>query len=127
MSIEESSHFSQRCAGFHVNEVIVETVFVLKIVRQKTQRVAYTLQNLRGRAKTAMVADAQARQAKSRGCDAGHGTRVVSIRQSAVLHLARFRACFKPEKIEGRALNFVQQFFVGPLIRRSRGLDECFL
>src|SRR5580692_2404929 len=114
-------------AGFHVDEVIVKTVLVLEVVREKTKRAANALENFLLRAKAAMVADAEACQTKASGGDARHGARVVPIRQRAVFHLPRFRARLKPEKIERCALNFVQQFFVGALIRRSSRLDEFLL
>src|SRR5580704_10712691 len=114
-------------AGFHVNEVVEKTVFVLEVVGEKAQRAEDALANLRGFSESPAVADAQARQAKSRGGDAGHGAVIISVGQRAVFHLAGFRAGFKPEEIETGALDLIQQLVVGPLIRRSGGLDEWFL
>src|SRR5579872_5318993 len=102
-------------------------MFVLEIVREKTERVADACEDISTLSKAASVADAEARQAEAGGCNAGEVARVVSFGQSAVLYLARFRAGFIPEKVKGRALNLIQQFFVSSLIRRSSGRDEFLL
>src|SRR5580693_2418927 len=101
-----------------MDEVVEEAVLVLQVVREKSQRVADTRENIRGRAKTAMIADAQGRQTKPGGGDAGHGACIVAVRQRAVFHLPGLRTCFEPEKIKGSALNLVQQLVVSSLIRR---------
>src|SRR5271157_2314531 len=70
-------------AGFHVDEMEEEAVFVLEVVCKKAKGVADAGENVRGRGKTAMVADAQARQAESSCGGAGHGALVISIGESA--------------------------------------------
>src|SRR5205809_436283 len=59
--------FGPAIAGFHVDEMKEETMLVVYVVGQEAQRVAKALGNLCGFPVTAMVANAKAGQAKSRG------------------------------------------------------------
>src|SRR5271168_4876884 len=49
--------FLPALASLHVDEVVEETVFVLEVVREKTQRVADALANLRGLSETSAIAN----------------------------------------------------------------------
>src|SRR5207244_12206248 len=47
-----------------------------------------------------------------------------AIGQSAILHLSGFLACFSPEGLESRTLNFVQELGVRSFVRRAFWLQE---
>ena len=100
---------------------------VLKAVENVNGEIADALANFLGLSEASAIANTQARQSESRGRDAGHGACIVPIRERPVFHLPGCRACLKPEKIKSRALDFIQQFLVGALIRRRGRRDECFL
>src|SRR5580700_7344809 len=54
--------FLPALAGLHVDEVVVEAVFVLEVVCEKTERAANAREDISRFSKTSAVADAQARQ-----------------------------------------------------------------
>src|SRR5438552_16134165 len=54
----------------------------------------------------------------------GVQTCALPICQSAILHLSGFLACFIPEELESRTLNFVQELGVRSFVRRAFWLQE---
>src|SRR5205807_10629621 len=72
----------------------------------------------------ALIADAQAGQAKSRCRNAGHLSRIASVSQSAIFYLACLLASLVPEEIERGALNLVEKLFVSSLVGFTCGLNE---
>src|SRR5207253_1693213 len=108
----------------HVDEVVEETMLVGQIVGEKFQRLADSLENFLMLPVFALIADAQAGQAKSRGGDAGHFSRIISISQRAVFYLAGLLARLAPEEIERGALNLVEKLFVSSLVGFACGLNE---
>src|SRR5213080_4781233 len=99
-------------------------MLVGQIVGEKFQRLAHSFQDFRILPVFALIADAQAGQAKSRGGDAGHFSRIVSISQRAIFYLARLFARLAPEEIERGALNLVEKLFVSSLVGFACGLNE---
>src|SRR5205807_2485783 len=87
-------------AGFHVDEMEEESVLVVQVIGEETQRKANALDNFRRLPVAAMVTDTKTSQAKTGGGDARHGVRIIAIRSGAVFYLAGFRAGFVPEKIK---------------------------
>src|SRR5229473_370049 len=75
----------------------------------------------------ALIANAQAGQAKTGSGDAGHLSRIVPIGQRAILYLTSLRARFVPEEIKGGALNLIEKLLIGSFVGRTSGLDERLL
>src|ERR1700740_2336896 len=71
-------------AGFHVNEMIEETVDVGSSVDKEAKRALDAFDDFRGFAIAAAVADAETGQAKAGGGDAGHGVGIGAFGASAV-------------------------------------------
>ena len=99
-------------------------MLVGQIVGEKFQRLAHSFQNFRILPVFALIADAQAGQAKSRGGNTGHFSRIISTSQRAVFYLARLFARFVPEEIERGALNFVEKLVVSSLVGFAYGLNK---
>src|SRR5260370_19586679 len=72
----------------------------------------------------ALIANAQAGQAKTRSSDAGHLSRIVPIGQRTILYLTSLRARFVPEEIKGGALNLIEKLLIGSFVGSTCGLDE---
>src|SRR5881275_2629114 len=111
-------------ASLQVDEVEEKSMLVVQDVGEEAQRVANALANFRGLAVAAMIANAETGQAKSRGRDARHRSRIVAVREGAILHLASLGAGLIPEEIKADALDFIEQLLVGALERRAVGLHE---
>src|SRR5260370_35364659 len=75
----------------------------------------------------ALIANAQAGQAKTRSSDAGHLSRIVPIGQRTILYLTSLRARFVPEEIKGGALNLIEKLFIVSFVGRTDRLDERLL
>src|SRR5260370_36509246 len=75
----------------------------------------------------ALIANAQAGQAKTRSSDAGHLSRIVPLDQRTILYLTSLRARFVPEEIKGGALNLIEKLFIGSFVERTDRLDERLL
>ena len=111
-------------AGFHVDKVEEEAVFVVQIVGDKSQGVPNAVGDFRRLSVAAVVADAQTGQAESCGGDARHHARVVAVGESAIFHLAALGAGLVPKKLKTGALDFIKKLLVGSFKWSAVGLHE---
>src|SRR5215469_8886213 len=109
-------------AGFHVNEVEEESVFVVQIVGNETKLIPDALDDLGRLSVITSVADTKTGQPESGGGDTRHHPRIIAVGERAVFHLARLGTGFVPEEIETCALNLLEELLVSPFIRRAAGL-----
>src|ERR1700752_3029527 len=73
--------------GFHMNEMKKEAVLVVQSVSEEAQSISNAFDDFGRLSVAAVVADAKAGQAESRGGDARHQVRVIAVGESAIFHL----------------------------------------
>src|SRR5271167_3265905 len=96
------------CSRFHIDEVVIEPMFVGQMQLRKTQCLSYPLLNGSRFTVAARVTDAKSGESESGSRNAGNSSPVTTLHQRSILHKAS-RAGFVPEKIEGSAFDFIEQ------------------
>lgn len=81
-------------------------------VREKTQCSAHAIRDFNAGRIAARVGDAQCREPKAGGRNAGHGAPIVSVQERTIFDQPRAGIGFVPEESETPSLNFVEQLFI---------------
>lgn len=107
--------------------MVEKTVLVRQVVKDKSECAARSSCNLSSLGQSSMIGNAQGSKAKTSRCDARQGAPVLAVGQGAIFDLAGRGACFLPEKLKRRPLNFIQELLVGARIRdfRMMAASEC--
>src|SRR6267378_2812230 len=105
--------------GFDIDEVVEESVFVRQSPREKAKRLPHPFPDRRRLPVTARFPDAQASEPKTSRRNTRNATMIAAVKQRAIPDLASRGTGFVPEKVERRALDFVQELIIGTAIRIS--------